>query len=391
MFETLDSIPWEDLTHAYGEASDVPALLRDLASTDEKVCTHALEALYANIFHQGTRYQATPYAIPFLYELLDSPQTHNKTFLVRYLVHLALGYDEAYLPQGVEPRSFREDLLFEESSMTPEDREECADFGVGPRVLINCYDAVLRGVSALIRLTQQEDEDVRHAAVFALAWFPEAAKESVFAIRRALSYFQGDDARADAILALGLLQRTSKDPVELRDLQGYLDARYPLSTRGAAAIALSHKHLDERCLSTLLETVAASETLGETHFTYFNGGYLGGYAASVLQEHAEELRDRIVPIFSEALRGVTRMASLGLTQTLLSCALRKHDRPISTLPLNELDAIEILALQAIADHGAWKVGEATFGNYSMLMRDSGLPSSCEDLKDYLLHGPKEEA
>ncbi len=32
MLETLDAIPWSTLHHAYGEASDVPGLMRDLAS-----------------------------------------------------------------------------------------------------------------------------------------------------------------------------------------------------------------------------------------------------------------------------------------------------------------------------------------------------------------------
>src|SRR5713226_2305511 len=100
MLEQLDSIAWSELTHAYGSASDVPNQIRALASKHQKTREQALWELYGNIFHQGTRYQATPHAIPFLYELLgfeDIPDRHEIVYL---LVSLALGYEESYLPDG---------------------------------------------------------------------------------------------------------------------------------------------------------------------------------------------------------------------------------------------------------------------------------------------------
>lgn len=63
--EELDRITWDELTHAYGPASDVPALLRAVLQGGEDA-DEAWNDLHGNIWHQGTVYEATAPAIPFL-------------------------------------------------------------------------------------------------------------------------------------------------------------------------------------------------------------------------------------------------------------------------------------------------------------------------------------
>jgi hypothetical protein len=65
MLESLDKIDWSKLNHAYGEASDIPALIRSLLSNDKKVRDGAMYELCGNILHQGTVYEASSYAVPF--------------------------------------------------------------------------------------------------------------------------------------------------------------------------------------------------------------------------------------------------------------------------------------------------------------------------------------
>lgn len=60
------------INHGYGPASDLPAILRALASGDKKQREQALWELHGNIWHQGTQYEATAYAVPFLLELVRS-------------------------------------------------------------------------------------------------------------------------------------------------------------------------------------------------------------------------------------------------------------------------------------------------------------------------------
>ncbi|MEU9606623.1 HEAT repeat domain-containing protein [Streptomyces sp. NPDC048057] len=64
----LDGVCWGDLEHAYGEAGDVPAMLRGLVG-DEDEASEALGELWGSIVHQGTVYEATAAAVPFLARL----------------------------------------------------------------------------------------------------------------------------------------------------------------------------------------------------------------------------------------------------------------------------------------------------------------------------------
>ncbi|GIE37012.1 hypothetical protein Ait01nite_100570 [Actinoplanes italicus] len=69
MLNDLGAVDWSGLEHAYGAADDVPGLLRDLADGSNG----ALATLYGNIWHQGTVYEATGHAVPFLVRILDLP------------------------------------------------------------------------------------------------------------------------------------------------------------------------------------------------------------------------------------------------------------------------------------------------------------------------------
>src|SRR5215472_1008168 len=108
MLENLKKIKWETLQHAYGAASDVPGLIRQLADPHKGVHAPALYELYSNIFHQGSRYQATPFAIPFLCELIESESTPDRHEIIYLLIALALGYEEQYLPAGLDIVAFRQ-------------------------------------------------------------------------------------------------------------------------------------------------------------------------------------------------------------------------------------------------------------------------------------------
>jgi HEAT repeat protein len=96
----LDRVPWAQLAHAYGEATDVPDLLRGLANGDGE----ALSDLFGNIWHQGTVYSATAYAVPFLIELLDAPAA-DVAGVLGLLSAIADGSSYHEVHQDLEPRS----------------------------------------------------------------------------------------------------------------------------------------------------------------------------------------------------------------------------------------------------------------------------------------------
>lgn len=87
-FDTLDSIDWASLRHAYGAASDTPIHLRELTDLDQAVRLKALDALHSSIAHPCGVYSASLAAIPFLLELVaDSDQSDRGDILeiVRFI------------------------------------------------------------------------------------------------------------------------------------------------------------------------------------------------------------------------------------------------------------------------------------------------------------------
>jgi hypothetical protein len=90
MLSDIDKVDWKSLNHAYGAASDVPKLLRQLATGPAPERKQALYDLHGNLWHQGTVYQATAHAVPFLLELLQS-ERDDFPELLAYLFLLANG------------------------------------------------------------------------------------------------------------------------------------------------------------------------------------------------------------------------------------------------------------------------------------------------------------
>lgn len=69
----LGRVAWDDLDHAYGRGKvgaalheDVEGALRRLGDLNLDVVEEGLDALWSNICHQGTIYEATAHAVPFL-------------------------------------------------------------------------------------------------------------------------------------------------------------------------------------------------------------------------------------------------------------------------------------------------------------------------------------
>ena len=90
----LDEVDWHSLRHAYGTAEDLPELLRKLrtakpsATWSEKT---PLSQLFSNIWHQGTVYEATACAVPFLIQLIADPATPDRVGILELLSAIARG------------------------------------------------------------------------------------------------------------------------------------------------------------------------------------------------------------------------------------------------------------------------------------------------------------
>jgi len=92
----LDRVEWSSLSHAYGEgrvgvdlAGDVEGSLALIADDVETATT---EGLYSNVCHQGTVYQASAYALPFVIAVAaGNVSTTTRLHLVALLADIAVG------------------------------------------------------------------------------------------------------------------------------------------------------------------------------------------------------------------------------------------------------------------------------------------------------------
>lgn len=383
MLEQIDTIPWATLIHAYGPASDVPAQIRGLMSEDSQIRERALWELYGNIFHQGTRYQAAPYAVPFLYELVRDPHIPERANILYLLGSLALGYEEEYLPNGFDPAAFRREVAEADAQVSAEDRLAQAKFGWYRNVELECYDAVRQGVPTILPLLDDPDPAVRRAAVYLLAWFPEEAATTLNLVQAKLATEEDEDTLATIILSLGLLARSTEAEAILDGVRRFLVHSKPI-LRVAAALALARAPLTDDILAILIEAVLEPEQFQHRdERVRFNDGDLVGYACRVLARYGMADRERIVLALCQTLAAVEPDQSLDVTGAILEIITARGTEPIANKQLDALTPLQVQALRAIAEHGGWRVGGAYFANYSALVRAYGLPDSQETLKGYL--------
>ena len=238
MLEKLDDVPWAQLNHAYGPATDVPEQIRNLAHPDANTRSEAMDELCGNIVHQGTRYEATPYAVPFLYELVEDRRVASRREIIALLVYIAIGYEELYLPDGVGPDTFRGELERARAKETTEEPSRREQYIAGLEAECDCYDAVRNGVSTLLHLFDDDDEQLRPFLIHALAWFPDYAAQSLGKLHRHLSVARDDADIANTLLSIGLLSHKTHVSMEAPSLDAWLE--HPArAVRTAAAIALA--------------------------------------------------------------------------------------------------------------------------------------------------------
>jgi PcrA/UvrD tudor domain len=197
--DALDQIPWNDLTHAYGSAADVPDLLRSLgtASPDLQGEDSPLWQLFGNIWHQGTVYEATAYAVPFLIELAVDRRTPDRVGILSLLAEIAKG------------NSYREvhgNLLKEPDF----ERKRTQELSWARQA----HEAVAAGFTQFVDLTN-ETGDVRYASAHVLAQLPEHGAAVVAILRKLLHEEERIPYRAGLLLLLGSTGDVSHQTVTL--------------------------------------------------------------------------------------------------------------------------------------------------------------------------------
>jgi HEAT repeat protein len=189
MLEGLEDIDWRSLSHAYGAATDVPDQLRALASPNEERRSAALHELYGNIWHQGTVYQATSYAVPFLVALLQEREVLGKCDILGLLQAISRG--NSYLEVHQDLEWYRH----ERRTLQEQIREELV-------WVRKAKQAVSSGVPVFLRLLSEGSPKVRVWSAYVLANCTDRHREVYSALRRALQRERHSLARASLVWAV---------------------------------------------------------------------------------------------------------------------------------------------------------------------------------------------
>lgn len=221
----LDAVPWVELHDAYGSAEEVPELLRAMQRPEDRDA--ALYTLHETIWHQGTVYEATAPAVPFLAGLAEADESLMADMLA-LLALIAQGSIYSHGP-GVDPRS-------------PEQIDRETDW------VLRAREAVRAELPRLVELTRARVTQPVLAAFSWLAYgFPE--ERNVFydtldeafqslqatpldqaAVVMALLRSGDDEGRADDVFISALASamkheeadRAARDPARLTRLSAHL-------------------------------------------------------------------------------------------------------------------------------------------------------------------------
>ncbi len=292
---------WSRFNHAYGPATDVPALIRGLASPEASIRESAQWCLYGNIFHQGSRYEAALPAIPFLIELLEAPEVPDKPWLISYLLALAIGYASDYLPRGYEIIKLRK--IFEFGPIPEEELKNFHDPEAYRRALkfdLDLYDAVRKCIPTIIDFAQSSDIETRQKAVCALAWFPEEATLSLPILRNILQTSTDLDLKANALIAIGLIgQDLPSDQfakhIELMSSNLLKLKNVGIRTCAFLSICTLKKAIPPNLIPIVLELMEALEFVPEYSMCQYYGVELIVYFTRVLETFEPQIPPDLLP------------------------------------------------------------------------------------------------
>jgi len=366
MLEGLGSVDWAKLEHAYGPAEDVPDLIRALDSSVEDEREAAFHALYGNIFHQGTRYKATPAAVPFLVELASQPSPKSLPELLGLIVHCVAGYfSAAWGPAHAS------------GPVWGGGPPPMADYGENDKIRAGCEDAAAPMMPVAMRQLHHDSADVRAHAAWLLAALRKfaAGHEAVPRLADRLAAEPNARVRAMRVFAIGHLAPMGDD----QELSKAFDDASPL-VRVMAAMLWARRAREStppRVVDALLAALADADAIdGEYTNLPFHPEGLAGDLGEILGALGPGPLATALPSLTSKLANVTSFEAVGLLQGALGAAFGDEPAPADAA---ELTAPQRKLLETLAGNQAfWSLGNAL----NVLM-DSGLPSMREEMAAFL--------
>jgi HEAT repeat protein len=354
MLEHLDEVNWRSLTHAYGTAEDVPVLLRRLAAGNAEEQRNVIYEFFGNIWHQGTVYEASAHAVPFLIEILNAPSIGCRPDILHLLQALASGSSYHDVHQSLES--------YQGQRQTPEFQ------GKVQRELtwvVAAHRAVVDGVPSYLRLLDDADPSTRSMVPYLLATCIERAAEIESSIRARVAVEPDASVKAIMVLGLGKLWQRSRHQAgqpailspDLATLMTELmGSNHPPVVRLAAALArveCSEAALDPIVYPVIRETLPASiDAMRDT--PWFEGEPLRGVIESLA--HQPHLQLRL--LFDLLGTGDAEMAAAAVYQLQEVCRERRSPRQQAARAFGELLKSEDVKRRQVAASALSQVGSS---------------------------------
>ncbi|MFJ3099056.1 HEAT repeat domain-containing protein [Streptomyces hydrogenans] len=303
----LEDVDWAGLEHAYRSAHDVPGHIRTLCGSDDAAREQAFISLSCSIFHQGSRYSASPVAVPFLARIAVAGPAAAREDTMLLLTRLAVGFHDEYdVTTGINVTGWRaaaaevgpEELLpwYEEevaNATDPDKRAQAQELrdwiaagnSFDPRwSALQSYDAVLAELPGLLVLLDNDDARLRTRIAYLLAWFPEFTATSLPHLLALAAREEDPVTAATALLAVGLVGPAST----AGDITPYLDAAHPLMRWAAATAlirlaALNEAPIGPGLLGRAVTELAAAARTPFDHVTDYCEGDLHAHIERTLQ------------------------------------------------------------------------------------------------------------
>lgn len=355
MLERLDEVQWAKLTHAYGEASDVPAQLRALASSDDERRAHALHELFGNVFHQGTRYPASAHVVPFLLEMLQAPEQQEKHELLWLVCSLVAGYFNVQEPpvwhDGESVMEFGHATPVAELDVSAEEREYLD-------ALRDVYAAAWAGFEIYAGLLDHALSEVRSTAAMVLACFGRHADRVRPVLERRIDREEDASARACMAFALGWTDGWAR-------LRALVDSDPSPLVRVYVAMALVPDHVDEVVLETLLTGFGAQIEIGDLYCT---GGDLDADIAATMDRLTPAQIRPALPRMYDALRQARSFDTVSIVRAILHGTFPAPTGERHRVTSADLDEEQRRALRIMVEtDDLWSVGNlySTFQAYGL--------------------------
>ena len=342
---------WDQVSHAYGPAAEVPGWIAGLR--DAPTAAQCLAELYGSITYQGSRYSATPPCVPLLVDVALDRSVVNRADVVFLIGFCAMGYSGDWLDWRNQRR-----------------------VQAGPYERAS-WDAVVAEHRRLQELLADPDRSVVAAALTVLAWTGGGNDRVLAAIAAAAESGDGRDQCTAWLssVALGQLPPGMAGPVSLADSSepGRFGAAVAALTFGDASAP--PEAVDELC--AVFASVDAGKDLTACEFLMPEDPQR--IAASALADVPAHLRAHTSTRLLTAIAGGFVLGTAPL-RAYLRLNLGENHPPVKAAFLGDQRRQALTSL--LDPFGNWQDAR-TIGGRIYELEERGLPATLDQLTQWL--------